>query len=327
MCVPSLNIGTTAGYTTATQGQFFSKGGGGMFTANLLSGGWGRHFTMQRNDATKFHIGVDNNDYFTILNSSDCYLMSVTSGGSAGIGGSVFANGISGAETSLSITDANAATLYLRSQAAAGKNWALYASNDGSFIIRDHTAGSARMYFSCTGNIGVGTTSVSTESNLFLGAQGVAEGGQLTLQKATNCNCATHLDNYQNSFRILSGTDTGSTAVHMTIDHITKGTTFYGALSIPYWNFGGRYCVVGTSFAVIGPSQTYSGLHFVSFTHSNAGNTGYALMMSAWYPGQLTIISQYDPTGLGVCFRMNGNNMEMKTASGTVNATILNITI
>jgi hypothetical protein len=119
----------------------------------------------------------------------------------------------------------------------------------------------------------------------------------------------------------------------MTIDHITKGTTFYGALSvgstlsIPNWNFGGRYCVVGTSFAVIGPSQTYSGLHFVSFTHSNAGNTGYALMMSAWYPGQLTIISQYDPTGLGVCFRMNGNNMEMKTASGTVNATILNITI
>jgi hypothetical protein len=100
-----------------------------------------------------------------------------------------------------------------------------------------------------------------------------------------------------------------------------------GTLNIPNWYFGGRYCVVGTSFAIIGPAQTYSGLHFVSFTHSNAGNTGYALMMSAWYPGQLTIISQYDPTGLGVCFRMNGNYMEMKTSSGTVNATILNVTI
>ena len=79
-------FGGTDGYTTAVRGQFFSKGGGSMFTANLLSGGWGRHFTMQRNDSTKFHIGVDGSDNFTVLNSSDNYLLQLASNGALGIG-------------------------------------------------------------------------------------------------------------------------------------------------------------------------------------------------------------------------------------------------
>jgi len=78
-----------------------------------------------------------------------------------------------------------------------------------------------KMRIQSTGQVGIGTTNTSTEANLFLGAQGPIEGGQLVLQKGTSCSCATHLDNYQDSFRILVGTDTGSTGVNMSINHKT----------------------------------------------------------------------------------------------------------
>jgi hypothetical protein len=77
----TLQIGSTAGYTTISVGQFFSKGGGGMFTANLLSGGFGKHFTMQRNDVNRWHIGVDSSDNFAIINPSDAPIMSLDLGG------------------------------------------------------------------------------------------------------------------------------------------------------------------------------------------------------------------------------------------------------
>jgi hypothetical protein len=79
-----------------------------------------------------------------------------------------------------------------------------------------------------SGRVGLGTTNIGSEANLYLGAQGTVEGGQLVLQKATNCNCATHLDNYEDKFRIMSGTNTGSTTVNMVIDHTTKNVCFYG---------------------------------------------------------------------------------------------------
>jgi hypothetical protein len=78
--------------------------------------------------------------------------------------------------------------------------------------------------FNCT--VAISTSSTSAEANLFLGAQGTVEGGQLVLQKGTSCNCATHLDNYQNSFRIMSGTDTTSSTVNFSVDHTTGNVTF-----------------------------------------------------------------------------------------------------
>lgn len=81
------------------------------------------------------------------------------------------------------------------------------------------------------GNVGLGTTNLSTEANLFLGAQGTIEGGQLVLQKGTSCSCTTHLDNFSDSFRVLVGTDTTSNGVHMLIDHKTKNVCVYGTIS------------------------------------------------------------------------------------------------
>ena len=53
-------------------------------------------------------------------------------------------------------------------------------------------------------NVGIGTSNLSSESNLFLGAKSTLEGGQLTLQKGTTQTLAAHLDNYSDRFRLIS---------------------------------------------------------------------------------------------------------------------------
>lgn len=87
-----------------------------------------------------------------------------------------------------------------------------------------------RMRITNTGAVGIGTTSTSAEANLFLGAKSAVEGGQMVFQKGTSCSCATHLDNYNDSFRVLVGDDTGSNGIHMLIDHKTKNACFYGTI-------------------------------------------------------------------------------------------------
>ena len=79
-------------------------------------------------------------------------------------------------------------------------------------------------------NVGIGTTNISTEANLYLGAQGTSEGGQLVLQKGTSFASASHLDNYENQFRIMSGTDTTSSTVRMSVNMAT-GNVGIGASS------------------------------------------------------------------------------------------------
>ena len=87
------------------------------------------------------------------------------------------------------------------------------------------------MFIGSNGNVGIGTTSTSTEANLFLGAQGANEGGQMVLQKGTSYQCATHIDNYNNCFRIMAGTNTSSAVVNMTIDHTTGNACFLGSVT------------------------------------------------------------------------------------------------
>ena len=76
--------------------------------------------------------------------------------------------------------------------------------------------------------VAIGTTNTSTEANLFLGAKGTDEGGQLVLQKGTSQNSASMLDNYQNTFRVLTGTDTTSNRSDLILSHVTRNLTVYG---------------------------------------------------------------------------------------------------
>ena len=72
------------------------------------------------------------------------------------------------------------------------------------------------------GNVGIGTTNIGTQSNLYLGAFNSSEGGQLTLQKATGGTLAAHIDAYttggKDYMRILSGGDTSTTAAPFVFD-------------------------------------------------------------------------------------------------------------
>jgi hypothetical protein len=153
--------------------------------------------------------------YKQIQFSASSYLFG---GGSIGIGTSIFVNGISANETSLSITDTNAASLYIRSQAAAGKNWVLYSSNDGSLIIRDHTAGCPRMYFSCTGNIGIGIANTNPQNLLHIkaGASGLASfDARYKMVLESNGEAyyiVTTPDNSYGGFRILGTSSTSKSA-------------------------------------------------------------------------------------------------------------------
>ena len=130
------------------------------------------------------------------------------------------------------------------------------------------SSGTVRMMINGTGNVGIGTTCLSTEANLYLGAQGTSEGGQLVLQKGTSCNCATHLDNYQDRFRIMSGTNATSTTELFSISMNGGDATTYGRLSTIKQGGGGNYkqTVVGQTTAA--SSGVAKKIAYVGYTHS-----------------------------------------------------------
>ncbi len=99
------------------------------------------------------------------------------------------------------------------------------ANQDLSFNARG--TGNITMQVSgTTGNVGIGTSTVPSESRLVLGAlDATNEGGELQLNAPGGSYTTAHfIDNYQNSLRILTGTNTGSTALRMSIDNTGQVT-------------------------------------------------------------------------------------------------------
>jgi hypothetical protein len=113
------------------------------------------------------------------------------------------------------------------------------AAGDFCFTNRGTTAGnilfgfgtSEKMRLTSNGNLLVGTTTESTEANINLGAKSTDEGGQLVLQKGTSYTYAAHIDNYQDAFRIISGTNTSSSTVRLSINLSTGNATFNSNLT------------------------------------------------------------------------------------------------
>jgi len=86
-----------------------------------------------------------------------------------------------------------------------------------------------RLRIDGNGNVGIGTTNIGSEANLHLGAFGANEGGQLILQRGTSYASASHLDNYQNRFRVLSGNDTTSSAERLSLNMANGDLFVYGS--------------------------------------------------------------------------------------------------
>ena len=97
-------------------------------------------------------------------------------------------------------------------------------SADLAFYTSYQNSDTERIRITSAGVVAIGTTSTSTEGNLFLGGLGGDEGGQIVLQKGTSYTYATHIDNYQDRLRIMYGTNTGSSGVRFSVDMSTGFT-------------------------------------------------------------------------------------------------------
>jgi hypothetical protein len=181
--------------------------------------------------------------------------------------------------------------------------------------------GTTRMILTCGGQLGIGTTSTSAEANLYLGAQGAAEGGQLVLQRGTSCNCATHLDNYQNTFRIMSGTDTGSTTVNMAINHANGNACFYGDLQAPQIYSTSSIISIPNSATTIFTSTGFGGVWLVTYNVAgNPAQVGYAIVGNA-FGSTLTVLAS--AAGSQTALSVSGLNLQLsQSGGGSINTRI-----
>lgn len=94
--------------------------------------------------------------------------------------------------------------------------YALHAANGNWTAWPNNTISNAN-----SGNVGIGATSIPPESKLVVGAiDSSSEGGQIQLNApGGGFNSAFFLDNWANKFRVLQGTNTGSTATLLSIDN------------------------------------------------------------------------------------------------------------
>ena len=86
------------------------------------------------------------------------------------------------------------------------------------------TLANSAIYDNTGTRISIGTTTISPESRLALGASSGLEGGQLQLNGSTLSSIAYHLDNFDDAFRIMSGTNFVSSNVRL----IIKNTGYIG---------------------------------------------------------------------------------------------------
>jgi len=192
----------------------------------------------------------------------------------------------------------NAIGVYIYGKSGSEADFRLY--NRDGLTAMSVVAGTQNVHFN--GNVGIGTSNIPAEANLSLGAKSTLEGGQLILQRGTSQVSASHLDNYQNQFRVMSGTDTSSNTVRMSVDMTNGSTTFYGSVTSPslYGNSYAQTSASGdTSFVntgifyntpLIGFSNNGTYLLAVTGNPNGAGSTEYR----AVYIGYITVTTGYD---------------------------------
>ena len=189
----NVQVGSTAGYTTISQGAFFTKGGGDMFTANLLAGAAvSPMFKLQRNDVEKYNIGLDGNDNLAFINASGDAKMSIDSSGNVKIGTSTTGTPAVNADDLVIDKGASESGITLMSTAAASIRFGDAANtsigsleyNHNSDYMRFSTNNAERMRidssgfikFSKTASTATAVASINHASNNFLYINGGSGG-------------------------------------------------------------------------------------------------------------------------------------------------------
>jgi hypothetical protein len=184
-----VQFGSTTGFTTATQGGFFSKGGGNIYVANLLAGSAvTKIFQIQRNDVERFNIGLDGSDNLAFVNSSGLAVMSVTSSGNVGIGTSspldnlyILSNNYRGLTLSTA-TSTNRPTITFRNTASTFSSFIQGNNGDIAFgtLNSDYGGHTEAMRITSGGNVGIGTTNPTQRldvNGLINSTNGISVGG------------------------------------------------------------------------------------------------------------------------------------------------------
>ena len=150
----------------------------------------------------KLQVGLDENAYISIAN-----------GGSTDV------------KSGLRFRVGGGGTVYSAMESAA--------SSSGNGYLSFSTIGSGtlseRMRITSSGKVLIGTTTEAAEANLSLGANNTVEGGQILLQKGTSYTYASHLDNFGDTFRLLYGTNTGTSSVNFQVFHPSGNYSFSGS--------------------------------------------------------------------------------------------------
>ena len=154
----TLQVGATTGYTTINQGAFFTKGGGSMYTANLLAGAAvSKIFKIQRNDVEKYSVGLGGSDELAFINSSGVANMIITSTGNVGIGTDNPSNRLTVNSSTVNVgikvisTDAGS-SISFQDNLTNGDNVQVGAVGDDMYFI---AGGSERMRIDSAGDINI----------------------------------------------------------------------------------------------------------------------------------------------------------------------------
>ena len=253
--VSSLNITTTKTVALDTAAKFLTlgltvddltagntAGGGGGIAFRSKNTNAGTQIVFGAIDAIKESANVSDFRgslrFFTNQNSTGIPLerMRITSTGNVGIGTDSPSQDLTlyrdSGDTNFLISSNNGASQIFFGDTESDNIGKIdYDHSDNSLSLVVNAA--ERMRIDSSGNVGIGTTNIGTQSNLYLGAINSSEGGQLTLQKATGGTLAAHIDAYTTGgndyMRILSGGDTSTTAAPFVFDltnvRIGIGTT------------------------------------------------------------------------------------------------------
>jgi hypothetical protein len=188
---------------------------------------------------------------------------------------------------------------------------------NNNFVLYDYTTNATRLSVNASGSMGIGTTNIGSEANLHLGAFGANEGGQLILQRGTSYTSASHLDNYQNRFRIMSGNDTGSTAERLSLNMTNGDLTVYGSL------LQGPIITYGAS---VSPPSPYTADLRLNITHSGWGGNNDSGTVYVEYQGRAYGNNQ-TTTAFGVItYRLSDNGVSITSVS-TAGVTLSNVTL
>jgi len=238
--------GTQAQNTWQAQHAFFTSAGQGVIVGKANAGNDANrlHILYNTSNGDAQYLGYDtsNNNKVKLNTNGNSHL----NGGNVGIGTtnptakldvqqSTAGNIISAEFDNLDHTSGNRNAIKVRQQISAGGSYSAFLGSHketGNLFLSNDSITADHLVIDTSGNVGIATTSPSSESNLSLGAKSTSEGGHLTLFKGTSNTHATHIDNYADSFRIMKGTDTSSSTVQFSLDHATGNAAFAGDVSL-----------------------------------------------------------------------------------------------